>query len=64
MDFPRHRANFVVTCQCGRTISIPFDQVLPRYHGKEMRLEEARAKLRCKRCFKKGEVVIAPVPTL
>jgi len=60
MDYAHHRADMRIVCQCGRTINVPFADVLKLFGG----LPQAITRLKCKRCFKRGEVKVSPVPTV
>jgi hypothetical protein len=64
MDFARHRADMRIACECGRIINIPFPDVLARFGGMPISIEEARSRLKCKRCFKRGCAIVSPVPTV
>lgn len=64
MDFARHRADMRIQCECGRIINIPFSDVLKAFGGMPIPVAAARARLKCKRCFAKGKVIVSPVPTV
>lgn len=53
-----------IVCQCGRTINVPFADVLKLFGGLPQAMPRAIERLTCKRCFKRGEVVVSPVPTV
>jgi hypothetical protein len=64
MSYAHHRADMRIECDCGRIINIPFASVLATFGGLPQRMEHAKKRLKCKRCFKKGAVKVSPVPTL
>lgn len=64
MDYAHNRADMRIVCECGRAINLPFDQILKTFGGIPQRLEQAKARLKCKRCFKRGRVTISPVATV
>jgi hypothetical protein len=64
MDFAHHRADMRVECECGRIINIPFADVLRLFGGLPQKMYQAKARLKCKRCFKRGAVKVSPVPTV
>lgn len=64
MDFARHRADMRIQCECGRIINIPFASVAATFGGMPLRMNDAKARLKCKRCFKRGAVIVSPVPTV
>ena len=64
MDYARHRADIRIVCQCGRTINVPFANVLKLFGGLPQTMPQAIARLKCKRCFKRGSVKVSPVPTV
>lgn len=64
MDYAHHRADMRIVCQCGRTINVPFANVLKLFGGMPQAMPEAAARLKCKRCFQRGKVTVTPVPTV
>jgi len=64
MDYAHHRADMRIACQCGRTINVPFADVLKLFGGIPQKIPQAIARLKCKRCFKRGKVHVSPVPTI
>jgi len=64
MDYARHRADMRIVCQCGRTINVPFANVLKLFGGMPQPIAKATGRLKCKRCFKRGAVTVSPMPTV
>ena len=64
MDYARHRADMRIQCECGRIINLPFASVVATFGGMPIPVAKAKARLKCKRCFKKGAVIVSPVPTV
>lgn len=64
LDYASHRADMRIECVCGRIINIPFSNVFAKFGGLPQHIDRAKRRLKCKRCFKRGEVTISPVPTV
>lgn len=53
-------ADLVIECRgCGRTINLPRAAIIERFGG-DMALDEARIRLRCKRCGRKSDATLFP----
>lgn len=64
MDYAHHRADMRIACECGRVINVPFADVLKLFGGLPQKMEHAKGRLKCKRCFKRGKATVSPVPTV
>lgn len=60
----RHRADMRIVCECGRTINVPFGDILKLFSGLPLPIANARSRAKCKRCFARSRVIVSPVPTV
>lgn len=58
-EYVKARADMRVKCQCGREVNLP-SATLGAMFGAWLTIEQATARLKCKRCFKRGVATVSP----
>ncbi len=59
-DIVNQRGSLRINCQCGREINLPAIEIIERFK-QSCSLDEAKRRLKCKRCGKRAVVKLDPI---